>query len=118
MGSGFSWSTIMFYLFLLETRSKVPTEAMCRTISNFINLYHFITVVVDDFHSNLSRLRLRERSADSAVKTVPGFLVYIRSQRPLELIVGFISPCKVGVAHEVTLTVVIGVDKPAGDVIS
>ncbi len=56
-------------------------------------------------------------AAYGALEARPRRLVNLGAQRALELVVGLVRAGEVGVAHEKALTVVVGVDEPAGDVV-
>src|SRR5262249_10916260 len=90
---------------------------MLQTLRHLVYLENLIAVVIDDLYGNLTRLRFVKGAADCAVKTRPSRFVDLGPQRPLELVVGLIRACKVGVAHEKALSVVVGIDKPARDVV-
>jgi hypothetical protein len=81
-------------------------------------LQHLVTIVVDNFHGDLARVGPVERAAHRAVETAPGRFIDVGPERPLELVIGFVGPGEVGVPHEEALAVVVGVDEPAGDVIT
>src|SRR6266516_2514650 len=88
-----------------------------RCALNFIDLQDFIAIVIDDFDGDLARLRFVESAADSRVKALPGSFVYLSPQGALQFLVRVIGPCEVSVAHKEAFAVVVGVDKPAGNVV-
>lgn len=51
--------------------------------SHRIDLEHLVSVVVDDFHGNLPRIRTQERPARRAVERGPGSLVDVGAERSL-----------------------------------
>ena len=73
--------------------------------------------MVDDLHGNLARFGYVERPAHGGEKAAPGRCVDVRTQRTFQPVKRFIRASEVGVPHEETFTVVIGVDEPASDVI-
>jgi hypothetical protein len=70
--------------------------------------------MVDDLHRNPLVLRFWKSARGVAVERGPGFFVDLGLERGLERAVGIVRAEKVGVTHEETFSVVVGVDEPAG----
>ena len=75
-------------------------------------------MVVDHLHRNPPGLRSRERAAFGAVQRRPGILVDLGAQRCLQPLERILAAKEIGVANEEALLVVVGVDEPAGDVLT
>ncbi len=73
--------------------------------------------MIDDLHGNAPCLWFGKWPRYVAVQTLPGFGVNLRFEGGFECLVGIVGPQEVGVAHEETFLVVVGINKPAGDTI-
>jgi hypothetical protein len=87
-----------------------------------VDLRHLVAEVVDDLHRDLARPRRVERLARGAVELRPLPLVDLGPQRLPQLLVGAVLRVlaageEVVLPDEEALSVVVGVDEPAGDVV-
>ena len=94
-----------------------PVAIPSPAVSHSKHLHHLVPKMIDDFNRNPSRRRLLERPRSVAVERFPSFPVNFGFQRRLERFVGVIRAEEVGVTHEKTLRVIVGIDKPAGDAV-
>ena len=80
-------------------------------------LEHLITVMVDYLNGYFAGAWLVKRPASGGIQGGPCTLVNFGPQGPLKFVVWFSGTGKISVPHEKALAVVIGVDKPACDVV-
>src|SRR5690606_6685839 len=79
------------------------------------NLHNLIAELVNHLYRNTTGPGFGERIRDVAVESLPCLLVYLRTERALQRLVGIRGTKEVRVSHEKAFFVVIGVDKPASD---
>ena len=91
-------------------RARALSDVSC----DLENLHDLVSEVIDDFHGDAARLRLRERPRRVAVQRGPCVRVDLRLERGIERAVRIVLAKEVGVANEEALLVVVGVDEPAG----
>ena len=80
------------------------------------HLQHLIPVVVDYLHGDLAGVGPVKGAALGGVQFRPSRFIHLGLERPLQLLIRLVAAREIGVADEEALTVVIGVDEPAGDV--
>src|SRR5271157_2343516 len=83
-----------------------------------INLQHLVAVVVDYFDGDLACFGWVEGAAGRGIQSGPRGLINFGAQGAFQLDVGFLGAGEVSVANKEALSVIVGVDKPAGDIIS
>src|SRR5205823_10442595 len=91
-------------------------------VADGVHLQDLVAEVVDHLHRDLAAPRRVERLARRAVQLRPLALVDLRAKSLLQLVVGaflrVLAPVEeVGVPDEEALSVIVGVDEPAGDVV-
>ena len=70
--------------------------------------------MVDDFHGNAAGGRSGKGPGGVAVEAGPGLGVDLGLERGFQGLVGVAGAKEIGVAHEETFLVVVGVDEPKG----
>src|SRR4051812_42283141 len=74
--------------------------------------------MIDDFHSDTSRLWFLKGARDVAVERGPGFFVDLGLEGGLQSTIGIVRSKEIGLTDEEALFVVIGIYEPAGDAVS
>ena len=85
---------------------------------NVIHFEDFVAVVVDYFDGDLAGVGAVEGAAGGAVEAAPGGFVDFGAEGALEFFVRLIGAGEVGMANEEAFAIVVGVDEPAGNVVS
>jgi len=73
--------------------------------------------MIDHFHRDAPGLGFVERARGVAIERGPGFGVDFGLEAGFERAIGVVGAQEVGVTHEETFFVVVGVNKPTGDAI-
>jgi len=105
-------NVIDFYICVPLYDSVVPFWL----IGNIVNLEYLIPIMIDDLDGNLAGIRAVEGAARGSVKLFPCFLVDLGLEGLTQPFIGLVRAGEIGVADKEALSVVIGVDKPTGDV--
>ena len=98
---------------MMSAISSLVRRVMTRWLE-FDDFHSFVAQVIYNFDGNAARCWLGEWPGYVAVQARPGIFVDFRLECGLEGFVWVIGAQKVGLAHEETLFVVVGVDEPAG----
>ena len=81
------------------------------------HLHHLISKVIDDFDGNPPDAGFSNGREVSLWSVSHASTVNLRFQRRLERFVGVVRAEEIGVTHEKTLRVIVGIDEPAGDAV-
>ncbi|MCX8519722.1 MAG: hypothetical protein ORN21_06280, partial [Methylophilaceae bacterium] len=101
--------------------SHSPVQTVLPKVSLILvhpkHLHHLIAQVIDNLHRDASAGRRGKGARSIAVEAIPCLKVDVGFERGFKRFVGVVGTQKIGVADEKTFLVIVGVDKPAGDVV-
>ena len=120
LGAVFQWSITNPVMYRIICQLSTPLEYTMQSQNWLSNLEHFhnlVSQVVDHLYRNPTGLRLREGPRSVAMKRFPGFLVDFGFEGGLEGFVGIVGAEEICVPDEKALVVVIGIDKPARNIV-